>query len=242
MGNAGSSGAPRESHRVKHGDPAPPSPSKLGQAFTFEKKPEKFQFHESQEDDEPFYTKQEVQFDHNRPRANTGNKFVNSTVNGWLNCLFLVSEGTKINTNTTPTVFRWEGGGKDVCISGTFTNWETIPMVRSHGDFVTIIDLPEGEHQYKFYVDGEWRNDPGNKIVENDTGVKNNLISVKKSDFEVFQALAKDSENANGDQAQKEFSQEIPPNKPWEKVPGPPVLPPHLLQVILNKDTPLSVR
>lgn len=34
-------------------------------------------------------------------------------------------------------------------------------MVKSHGDFVTIIDLPEGEHQYKFFVDGEWRHDPG---------------------------------------------------------------------------------
>lgn len=113
-------------------------------------------------------------------------------------------------------------------------------MVKSHGDFVTIVDLPEGEHQYKFLVDGEWKNDPGNKLVESDAGDKNNLISVKKSDFEVFQALAKDSENATND-AQKEFSQEIPPNKPWEKQSGPPILPPHLLQVILNKDTPLSV-
>lgn len=33
-------------------------------------------------------------------------------------------------------------------------------MVKSHGDFVTIIDLPEGEHQYKYFVDGEWRHDP----------------------------------------------------------------------------------
>lgn len=47
-----------------------------------------------------------------------------------------------------------------VFISGTFTDWKTIPMVKSHGDFVTIIDLPEGEHQYKYFVDGEWRNDP----------------------------------------------------------------------------------
>jgi 5'-AMP-activated protein kinase, regulatory beta subunit len=37
------------------------------------------------------------------------------------------------------------------------------------------------------------------------------------------------------------FLQDIPTTKPWEKVSGPPVLPPHLLQVILNKDTPLSV-
>lgn len=25
---------------------------------------------------------------------------------------------------------------------------------------MTIIDLPEGEHQYKYFVDGEWRHDP----------------------------------------------------------------------------------
>lgn len=38
-----------------------------------------------------------------------------------------------------------------------------------------------------------------------------------------------------------EYSQEIPEYHQWEKVRGPPVLPPHLLQVILNKDTPISV-
>lgn len=126
-------------------------------------------------------------------------------------------------------------------VSGTFSEWKTIPMVKSHGDFVTIIDLPEGEHQYKFCVDGEWKNDPRSKVVENENGYKNNQILVRKSDFEVFQALDKDSENANQN-GQKEYSQEIPTNKPWEEVSGPPILPPHLLQVILNKDTPLSVR
>jgi len=73
-----------------------------------------------------------------------------------------VSEGTKVaDSKVLPTVFKWEGGGKQVYISGTFTGWKTLPMVKSHGDFVTIIDLPEGEHQYKFFVDGEWRHDPG---------------------------------------------------------------------------------
>lgn len=56
--------------------------------------------------------------------------------------------------------FKWDGGGKEVYISGTFSDWKTLPMVKSHGDFVTIIDLPEGDHQYKFCVDGEWRHDP----------------------------------------------------------------------------------
>jgi hypothetical protein len=27
----------------------------------------------------------------------------------------------------------------------------------SHGDFYTIINLPEGDHQYKFSVDGTWQ-------------------------------------------------------------------------------------
>lgn len=188
-------------------------------------------------------------FGSQRPRSNT------------------VSEGTKVADNKVlPTVFKWEGGGKQVYISGTFTGWKTLPMVKSHGDFVTIIDLPEGEHQYKFFVDGEWRHDPGlvsitlvnlklyfifiivykmfnlmlQKIVDNGMGSKNNLVSVRKSDFEVFQALAKDSEGVISS-AQTEYGQEIPPHKPWEKVAGPPILPPHLLQVILNKDTPLSV-
>lgn len=63
-------------------------------------------------------------------------------------------------------------------------------------------------------------------------------MSVRQSDFEVFQALAKDSEDVVNS-AQKEYSQDIPVDKPWGS--GPPVLPPHLLQVILNKDTPISV-
>ena len=30
----------------------------------------------------------------------------------------------------------------------------------SHSNFVAIVDLPEGEHQYKFCVDGNWTLDP----------------------------------------------------------------------------------
>lgn len=221
MGNAGSAGPTRD--RQKFGETAPSSPAKEGQAFTFDRTPDKLGYQTSQDDEEPYFTKPAEGY--NRPRANT------------------VSEGTTITSSTTtnsktPTVFRWEGGGKDVCISGTFSNWEKIPMVKSHGDFVTIVDLSEGEHQYRYCVDGEWKNDPHNKTVDTN-GDKNNSITVKKSDFEVFQALAKDQESAKDD-AQKEFSQEIPAYKPWEKNSGPPILPPHLLQVILNKDTPLS--
>lgn len=49
-------------------------------------------------------------------------------------------------------------------------------MVKSHGDFVTIIDLPEGDHQYRYFVDGEWKNDPQNKIVESDSTGKGKCL------------------------------------------------------------------
>jgi len=65
-----------------------------------------------------------------------------------------------LEKSALPTVFKWEGGGKQVYISGTFSNWKALPMVKSHGDFVTIVDVPEGEHQFKFFVDGEWKHDP----------------------------------------------------------------------------------
>ena len=40
---------------------------------------------------------------------------------------------------------------------------------------------------------------------------------------------------------QGEYGQEVPVRTPGVKVSGPPILPPHLLQVILNKDTPAHV-
>ncbi|KAF6278336.1 protein kinase AMP-activated non-catalytic subunit beta 1 [Rhinolophus ferrumequinum] len=66
----------------------------------------------------------------------------------------------KAPAQARPTVFRWTGGGKEVYLSGTFNNWSKLPLTRSHNNFVAILDLPEGEHQYKFFVDGQWTHDP----------------------------------------------------------------------------------
>lgn len=46
------------------------------------------------------------------------------------------------------------------------------------------------------------------KVIDNGMGSKNNLVTVKMSDFEVFQALAKDSEGVHSS-AQTEYSQVI---------------------------------
>lgn len=41
------------------------------------------------------------------------------------------------------------------------------------------------------------------RIIDNGMGSKNNLVTVKKSDFEVFQALAMDSESISSNQQSK---------------------------------------
>lgn len=228
-----------------------------GQAFVFDKKPDtRLVLHGTSQDDEeqPYYTKPVSSSIHDDSEfaASAAPRQRSSTVSEGTTPTAMASGGDAAEGGAAaeaeeaydskpalPTVLRWDGGGKQVLISGTFTNWKTLPMVRSHGNFVTIIDLPEGDHQYKFCVDGEWKHDPKLKSIDDPSGVKNNLVSVRQSDFEVFQALAKDSENVVN-YAEKEYSQEVPQAKPWEKVSGPPVLPPHLLQVILNKDTPVS--
>lgn len=180
MGNAGSNALPRERH--KSSDimlPSASSPNKDGQPFVFEKKSERPAIFpgDSHEEEEPYYTKpvtvtassvappaaagsvgatddSEFTSAGPRPRAHTldADKTKSKSV-----------EEPPVDPDqppALPTVFKWDGGGRQVLISGTFSEWRLLPMVRSHGDFVTIIDLPEGDHQYRFFVDGEWRHDP----------------------------------------------------------------------------------
>uniref|UniRef100_A0A146LRV0 5'-AMP-activated protein kinase subunit beta-1 n=1 Tax=Lygus hesperus TaxID=30085 RepID=A0A146LRV0_LYGHE len=235
MGNAGSSGRDRQKNNTSLDVQTPTTSIRddTNHIFVFEKNRRgTLDYQSSQDEEGPCYTK-EMDKTHvdtgyaRRQRSNT------------------VSEGSQVNEKVFPTVFKWNGGGRDVMISGTFTNWKSIPMVKSHQDFVTIIDLPEGDHQFKFFVDGQWRHDPVHDIVDNDLGTKNNLISVKNTDFEVFQALAMDSKSTSVRKGQTdpqdlEYGQDIPVAKPWEKPSGPPILPPHLLQIILNQDVPIS--
>nr|XP_033771707.1 5'-AMP-activated protein kinase subunit beta-2 isoform X1 [Geotrypetes seraphini]XP_033771708.1 5'-AMP-activated protein kinase subunit beta-2 isoform X1 [Geotrypetes seraphini]XP_033771709.1 5'-AMP-activated protein kinase subunit beta-2 isoform X1 [Geotrypetes seraphini] len=153
----------------------------------------------------------------------------------------------KLTQQARPTVIRWSEGGKEVFISGSFNNWSTkIPLIKSHNDFVAVLDLPEGEHQYKFFVDGQWVHDPSEPVVTSQLGTINNLIQVKKSDFEVFDALKLDSLESSDTARDLSssppglYGQEMSSFRLEEHFKSPPILPPHLLQVILNKDTNIS--
>jgi 5'-AMP-activated protein kinase regulatory beta subunit len=125
------------------------------EAFVFNKKQDDRMIlqRSSEEESEPYFSKSvpEPEFiKETRKRSNTVSE---SSGNEKI-------EITKDGQPALPTVFKWEGGGKNVFISGTFSEWKPLPMVKTHGDFVTIVDLPEGDHEYKFYVDGEWKHDP----------------------------------------------------------------------------------
>lgn len=68
----------------------------------------------------------------------------------------------------------------------------------SEKDFVAIVDLPEGHHEYKFLVDGEWKYNESEAACDNNIGSLNNVISIKESDFEEFEnALLRDPNDKN---------------------------------------------
>jgi len=90
-----------------------------------------------------------------------------------------------LDDDTVPTVFRWEHGGRQVYITGTFNGWSRqIPMHRSGNDFTYIHNLNRGKHAFKFIVDDEWRFAPDQPTVADIEGRINNFIDV--SDFTAY--------------------------------------------------------
>lgn len=165
-----------------------------------------------------------------------------------------ISVGVDINARKLPTMFRWRNTAKSCYVSGSYDNWTTkIPLVKSQENFYTIIDLPEGTHQFKYYVDNQWICDPEQNKVPNTFGTENNIIVVRSTDFEVFEALGIDNlttSKANEYDAMARRNTDSPPGDYCQIIPeldthlegvkytAPPILPQQLLQVILNKEIP----
>jgi len=138
-------------------------------------------------------------------------------------------------SDIVPTVFKWEHGGRNVYITGTFNNWDRqIPMHRSGNDFSYVHNLKRGKHAFKFVVDDEWRFAPDQPTVADVEGRVSNFIDVSE-----FQPYAGDENFFGKSKEQKisndEFSQVIPDIDEYTKEPLP--LPPHLRHIILNKST-----
>lgn len=141
------------------------------------------------------------------------------------------------SSDVVPMVFRWEHGGRNVYITGTFNGWsKQCPMHRSGNDFTYIANLTRGKHAYKFVVDDEWRFAPDQLTVADVEGNVNNFVDVSEftplSDFENSSNSAAngDERDENGESAYGRFIPDID-----EYTKEPPPLPPHLRHIILNK-------
>lgn len=72
---------------------------------------------------------------------------------------------------------------KKVSLVGSFNNWDTKKSSAkkdTKGNWIAKVSLKPGRHEYKFFVDGSWVNDPGCKsCVLNTFGTHNCVIDVK---------------------------------------------------------------
>jgi 1,4-alpha-glucan branching enzyme len=72
--------------------------------------------------------------------------------------------------------------GKKVSLIGEFNNWnpDVDPMQRDENEtWMKAKMLPPGNIEYKFWVDGEWMEDPDNlRACPNCFGTQNNVVKV----------------------------------------------------------------
>ncbi|MGD0229029.1 MAG: glycogen-binding domain-containing protein [Syntrophorhabdales bacterium] len=70
----------------------------------------------------------------------------------------------------------------NVFVAGTFNDWNPTDRLmtrNAEGIWKARIIVPPGVHQYRFVVDGEWRDDPGcPDRIPNDHGGQNCVITV----------------------------------------------------------------
>jgi len=85
---------------------------------------------------------------------------------------------------TVPARFVWPYGGKRVFVSGSFTRWsEHLQMSPVEGCptvFQAICSLSPGMHQYKFFVDGEWRHDERQPTISGEYGIVNTVYLTRE--------------------------------------------------------------
>ncbi|HTY45122.1 MAG TPA: isoamylase early set domain-containing protein [Patescibacteria group bacterium] len=72
---------------------------------------------------------------------------------------------------------------KRVNLAGDFNNWDISALSAkkdSKGNWAVKASLKPGRHEYKFYVDGSWVNDPRCKnYASNNFGTQNSVVEVK---------------------------------------------------------------
>lgn len=72
---------------------------------------------------------------------------------------------------------------RQVFLAGDFNHWDpnTTPLRRERdGQWKTRLKLTPGRYEYKFWVDGQWREDPKNKLTNsNPFGTANSVLEIR---------------------------------------------------------------
>ena len=88
---------------------------------------------------------------------------------------------TSEKSDKMPTTFEWDNGGNNVYVTGSFCNWKQFFLMKknSQGTFLLTLNLPKGNHQYKFKVDNEWKYNDKFPICNNSGNINNYLDTSK---------------------------------------------------------------
>lgn len=98
---------------------------------------------------------------------------------------------TNTNTNNTqqaikeetlyPIKIEWKEGGSEHLITGNFLNWNifySLVFNSETGNYEYNINLPKGNYEFKFIIDGTWRCSKYYPIIRDRNGNANNYIEV----------------------------------------------------------------
>jgi 1,4-alpha-glucan branching enzyme len=90
----------------------------------------------------------------------------------------------KVNDSNHHTNFQISlSEAKSVAVLGDFNEWHRSahPMKKQeNGDWKLEVELPEGEHQFRYFVnENHWQNDPDCPVAANVFGTENSTVNVK---------------------------------------------------------------
>lgn len=88
----------------------------------------------------------------------------------------------EVDRATRKITFKFHAGSANkVCLAGDFNNWneESHPMQKIGDTWQLTLEVPAGEHRYKYLVDGFWHNDlEAHKYVPNVWGSDDSVVVV----------------------------------------------------------------
>jgi len=85
------------------------------------------------------------------------------------------------STTKKSVMFTLEApAGLEVSVAGSFNDWKPQAMTKgSDGLWRITVQLAHGTYEYKFLVDGDWREDPNNpRRTQNELGGYNSICNV----------------------------------------------------------------